>query len=140
MGRGRDQIDHLCEEWAHTRREVVGIREPLRACDYLGAVYSTLGPRRDLHAGSRSISHVVQHFPEVYRGNAALVNTAFHRMPPSLKEIMDWHFTLTHPRSKTLRADLMGVSLRVYWERVNRAKCFVEGALAVVESVRTLSV
>lgn len=135
MARGRDAIDALCDQWAVVRRELIGLRDPVHSSDYLGAVRSTLGQRRDLHAGSRSAGRVEQHFPEVYLGDALAVNRAFQAMSPTLREIMDWHYTLTHPRAKGLRADLMGVSLRVYWERVNRAKCFVEGALAM--NVRT---
>ena len=138
MARNRDQIDQMCEEWARVRRELLGIRHPLKASDYLGPMRSTLGQRRDLHAGARSPGRVDQHFPEVYRpGNQQLVNMAFHRMPPCLAEVMDWHYVLEVPRDKRLRADLMGLSPRVYWERVKRAKTFIEGAVAVVESVRT---
>lgn len=139
MARGRDQIDRMCEDWARVRREILGIRHPLTARDYLGAVRSTLGQQRDLHAGSRSSGRVEQHFPEVYLpGDQQLVNEAFHRMSPTLKEIMDWHYVCEHPRSKTLRADMMGISPRVYWDRVTRAKTFIEGACAIVACVRTL--
>jgi hypothetical protein len=136
----RDHIDQMCEEWARVRRELLGIRRPLRASDYLGPIRCTIGQRRDLHAGSSSTGRVEQHFPEVYMpGNQQLVNTVFHRMPPCLAEIMDWHYVLEVPRDKRLRADQMGLSTRVYWERVRRAKTFIEGAVAIVDSVRTQS-
>jgi hypothetical protein len=139
MGRGRDQIDRLCDEWARVRRELIGLRQPVSAKGYLGAVHCTLGQRRDLHAGARSRGRVEQHFPEVYLpGNEQLVNTAFHRMSPTLAEIMDWHYVLEMPRDKRKRADLMGISPQQYWDRVKRAKTFIEGAVAIVDSVRTL--
>ena len=136
MARGRDQIDLVCEEWARQRRQLLGLREPALASEYLGAVRSTLGGKRGVSA--RSVGRVDQFFPEVYpRGDATVVNVAFHRMAPSLQEIMDVHYAIERPRDKKLRAELMGISRNVYWDRVSRAKCFVDGALSIVESVRT---
>jgi len=131
VARRRDQIDLLLEAWATRRRELVGIRHPLTAREYLGAVKCTLGARRDLHHGSRS-GKVEQAWPEFpYTGDLYLVNLAVKRMPPTLAEIVDWHWTLAVPRDKRLRADLMGISPDQYWKRVARAKEFVAGALAV---------
>lgn len=70
-------------------------------------------------------------------GTQQLVNTAFHRMSPTLQEILDVHYVVQTPRDKRLRADLMGISRNQYWDRVRSAKLFIEGALAIVESVRT---
>jgi hypothetical protein len=135
----RDSTDSIIDEWARVRREVVGIKQPLRSCDYLGSPRCTLGSRGDLHAGARSVGRVEQNWPEFpYRGQAALVNWLFWRASPTFKEMMDWHWTLTHPRSKSMRADLMGLSLRVYWERVARVKAYIDGGLALAESVRTV--
>ena len=120
------------------RRELEGLREPQLATGYLGAVRCTLGERRDLHAGARSAGRVEQHWPEVYPpGIPTLVNAVFKKMPEPLQDVMRWHYVLEQPRSRSLRARLVGLSPRVYWERVGRAKGFVGGALAVVESVRT---
>ena len=139
MGRRRDEIDLLLESWARKRREVLGIRHPLTARDYLGHPRCTLAARRDLHAGSRS-NTLDQHWPEYpYTGDLALVNTAVKQMNPTLREIIDWNWTLEVPRDRRMRADLMGISPRSYWERVKHAKSFIAGALAIVESVRTLS-
>ena len=139
MARGRDRIDLLCLEWGNVRRELLGYALPALAKDQLGSVRCTLAARRDLHHGGTS-GKIEQHFPEYpFRGDAALVNAVFKRMPEALQEIMDAHYTATTPRSKTLRADLMGLSVRVYWERVNRVRATIDGALAIVESVRTLS-
>lgn len=133
---GRDRTDRIIDSWAQVRRELLGYTEPRR---YLGGVRCTLAARRDLHHGARS-GKVEQNWPEFpYQGDAALVNEVFKRMPEALQEIMDAHYVATTPRSKSLRADLMGLSVRVYWERVNRVRAAVDGALAVVESVRTLS-
>jgi hypothetical protein len=101
-------------------------------------MHCTLGARRDLHHGARSTGRVEQHFPEVYPpGIPTLVNAVFKQMPEPLQDVMRWHYVLEVPRSRSLRARLMGMSPRVYWERVGRAKGFVGGALAVVESVRS---
>ena len=141
---GRDRTDRIIDTWAQVRRELLGYSRPRQ---YLGAVRCTLEARRDLHHGARS-GRVEQRWPEFpYQGDAAIVNEVFKRMPEALQEIMDAHYVATTPRSKSLRADLMGLSVRVYWERVNRVRAAVDGALAVVESgmaqdvksVRTLS-
>lgn len=141
---GRDRTDLVIDSWAKVRRELLGYESPRQ---YLGSVRCTLAARRDLHHGQRS-QKVEQHWPEFpYRGDAALVNEVFKRLPESLQEIMDAHYVATTPRSKSLRADLMGLSVRVYWERVNRVRAAVDGALAIIESgmadqsksVRTLS-
>jgi hypothetical protein len=140
MVRRRDAIDQLCYSWARVRRQLLGLSTPLQAREYIGAIRSTLGQRRDLHAGARSPGRVEQHFPEVYVGDIATVNAAYWRMPPVLKETMDWHYVLQEPRSKTVRADLLGISVREYWLRVQRAKTFVEGAFSIVDTVRAESV
>lgn len=135
----RDRIDRICDEWGRVRRELLGYALPALAKDQLGAIRCTLAARRDLHHGGRS-GRIEQHFPEYpFRGDSALVNEVFKRMPEVLQEIADAHYTATTPRSKSMRADLMGLSVRVYWERVNRFRAAVDGAMAVVESVRTLS-
>ena len=137
---GRDSTDRIIDEWARIRREVVGIKHPLRSCDYLGSPRCTLGARGDLHAGARSHGRVDQNWPEFpYVGQPALINWLFWRATPTFKEMMDWHWVLLVPRSKTARADLMGLSTRVYWDRVARVKAYVEGGLVTVESVRTVS-
>jgi hypothetical protein len=136
---GRDRTDRLIDEWAGVRRELLGYSNPKLSKDYLGSMRCTLAARRDLHHGGRS-GKVEQQWPEFpFRGNAAIVNEVFKRLSEPLQEIMDAHWVATTPRSKTLRADLMGLSVRVYWERVNRVRAAVEGGMAVVESVRTLS-
>ena len=135
----RDATDQIIEQWAKIRREVIGIRHPLKTTDYLGAPRCTLSSRRDLHAGASSSGRVEQHFPEVYTGTAALVNWLFWQSKPWMKETFDWHWTLEKPRDKRVRADLMGLSPDTYWKRVARVKCYVEGGLALAESVRTVS-
>lgn len=139
MGKRRDEIDLLLEAWAKRRRELLGIRHPLTAADYLGAPRCTLSARRDLHHGSRS-NKLEQHWPEFpYTGTLFLVNLAVKRMKPTMVEIVDWHWTLEVPRDRRIRADLMGISPTHYWSRVGRAKEFVAGVLAGIESVRSES-
>jgi hypothetical protein len=138
MARKRNAVDLACEEWAVPMRELLGAAQPKLAKDYLGPVRCTLAARRDLHHGARS-GRVEQHFPEYpFRGTAALVNTVYRRMPEPIQEIMVAHYVALTPRSKTLRADLMGISVRDYWNRLGRAKSAVDGALAIVETVCTI--
>jgi hypothetical protein len=136
---GRDRIDRICDEWGRVRRELLGYAVPALAKDQLGAIRCTLAARRDLHHGARG-GKVEQHFPEYpFRGDSAIVNEVYRRLPEVLREIADAHYTATTPRNKALRADLMGLSRQVYWDRVARFRSAVEGAFAIVESVRTHS-
>jgi hypothetical protein len=137
--RGPDDIDVLCRTWARTRREVMGLREPLRASQYLGSVRSTLSSVRDHRGGGVAPTTSTQFYPEVYTGDAALVNYLFHRMPPHLQAIMDLHYVVEEPIDKRARADFAGIPLRVYWSNLGLAKQRVAGALSIVESVRTQS-
>jgi hypothetical protein len=136
MTRRDDLIDSACQEWASAVRHM---EHPTLAKEYVGALRCTLAARRDLHHGSRS-GKIDQQWPEYpFQGTAGLVNVVYRKLPPCLQEIMVAHYVALTPRSKSLRADLMGLSVRLYWERVGRAKSAVSGALAVVESVRTVS-
>jgi hypothetical protein len=138
----RDHIDLLIDEWAAIRREIVGKKLPLRSADYLGAPRCSIGNIRDLHAGSRSDGAFNQRwppFPYERSQNATMINFMFQAMSPTLKEIMDWHWVRTAPRDKRLRAELMGISRTKYWERVDRVKCYIQGGIAVVDCVRTVS-
>ncbi len=146
MGRREDQIDVACKAWAVHRRQLLGLSMPSTSRGYVGALRCTLAARRDLHAGAKSNFANQQHWPEFPYppGDPSLVNTVFKRMPEALQEIMDVHFTVLEPRDKRIRADLLGLSLNVYWDRVARAKERVAGAFDLRaevsrESVSTLS-
>jgi len=137
MARRRDDVDVACEGWAIVMREILGVVEPKLARDYIGALRCTLAARRDLHHGGRG-GRVEQHFPEFpFLGTNAVVNAVYRRMGPTLSEILVAHYVVLAPRSKALRADLMGISHREYWSRLSRAKAAVGGALAIVETVCT---
>ncbi len=129
MARGarNSAIDSLIRDWSVTRRQLVGVDAPELGKEYIGAIRSTLGQRRDLHAGAKS-NKVEQHYPEVYEGDARLVNQAFHRMRPDLKVIMDIHYCAKAPAQ--VKADYLAVSIQAYWNRVNDVRAFVEGYLA----------
>lgn len=120
-------IDAICREWGKVRRQLRGLSEPERARDILGAIRSTLGERRDLHSGARS-NRLEQHWPEVYEGDSAVVNQAFHAMPPRLKVMMEVHFVAHGPVSE--KADLLAMSRDKYFEEVRDVRQFVEGWVA----------
>ena len=135
----RDSADVAAEQWAIPMRELLGVTHPRLAKEYVGALRCTLECRRDLHHGGTS-GKLEVHYPEYpFRGDAALVNAVYRRSPEPIREILVAHYVVLTPRSKTVRADLMGLSARVYWERLARAKAAIFGALAIVESVRTVS-
>lgn len=136
MTRRGDVVDAACEEWAIAVRRFENPRLPK---EYVGSLRCTLAARRDLHHGGRT-GKVEQHWPEYpFQGRAAAVNVVYKRLSDPLQEILIAHYVALTPRSKSLRADLMGLSVRLYWERVGRAKSAVSGALAILETVRTVS-
>jgi hypothetical protein len=125
------QVDLKIKEWAKTRRQLVGVDDPKKSKDFIGALRCTLAHRRDLHAGSKSNTLDIQ-WPEVYEGESAIINRAFHRMRPWLKVVMDTHFVANaDPRVK---ADFLAISLQSYWREVNDVRTFVEGYLASHDS------
>lgn len=120
-------IDNLCREWGKIRRQVVGVDDPKVAKEYIGSLRSTLGERRDLHAGSRS-NKVEQHWPEVYTGDSYAVNQAFHSLSPFLRVVMEIHYCANAPAK--VKAEFLCVSLDKYWREVNIVRAFVDGFLA----------
>lgn len=126
MGRKRDETDLLCEAWARTRRELLGLHEPAYASGYLGALRSTLGRVKDCADGSSGA--IPQHYPEVYTGPAFHVNRAYWRMPPLLKAVMDLHYARHGPDARKARA--LGVTRREYFALVSKVKDSVERHLA----------
>lgn len=128
MAKGNDAVDVLCYRWAATRRQLLGLTNPQLAKQYLGAIRSTLGSVQRLHDGAGSFTAREQHFPEVYEGDALLVNLAFKRMAPTLRTFMDLHFALG--RGAVKRADLLGIGRSHYWQQVRAVKRFVEGYVA----------
>ena len=129
MATQRDWIDQELERWARIWRELNGYADPRTSAGFLGAMRCTLGARRDLHSGSTT-NWQDQHWPEVYTGRSLLVNQAVHRMAKPLQEIVVANYVALVPRNRTVRADLMGLSRKCYFERLGRAKAFVEGALS----------
>lgn len=123
-----DATDHLCMRWAATRRELLGLAHPRRAQEFVGAIRCSLGNVQRHHDGASSFTPREQNFPEVYVGDALLVNLAVKRMPPDLRAFMDLHFTLG--RGANRRMELLGIPRGQYWRRVNDAKRFIEGYLA----------
>ena len=137
MARGRDSIDLLCEDWARVKRQLMGLRKPLTASEYLGPLRSTLGQRRDLHAGARSPGRVEQHFPEVFtKPEQHIVNAVFKSLPEPLADVFVAHYVFEHPRDKHVRAELMGISRNTYWDRLRCAKARIEGALVMISNAQ----
>ena len=129
MGRRRDDaIDLACRRWAAERRKLLGLDHPQKAREFLGAVRSTLGQRRDLHAGSTSVGRIEQHFPEVYTGDAFDVNRAYWLARPRVKAMLDVHYVARAPIA--VKAGWMAVSVPQYFVELKVAKAFVEGRLA----------
>ena len=129
MGRRRtDSIDLACRQWAQDRRKFLGLDEFRTAREMVGALKSTLGARRDLHAGSTSTGRVEQHWPEVYSTDDSLrVAQAYQRARPELKAVLEVHYLARAPAE--FKAESLAMSVRAYWNRVAIAKAFVEAWL-----------
>jgi len=118
-----DAVDLMCELWAQTRREVLGLRDPPLACQYLGAIRSTLAAVKEMHDGTDQ-GQLKQHFPEVYVGRSFWVNQGFHRMPPDLKSVIDAHYTCKAPPYRARK--ILGLGRVAYPEKLARAKSAIE--------------
>lgn len=127
MARKQDAVDRACEQWAYVRREIDSgaFRE---SGDWLGACRCTLAEKRDLHAGSTSSGRVVQHFPEVHEDEALTVARALQHMRYSLREIIYAHYVVRAPVK--VKIERLGIGPRLYWDRLSRAKAFIDGWLA----------
>ncbi len=133
MGRRRaDWVDSACRDWAAVRRHLLGLDDPemrgATAAQFLGAVRSTLGARRDLHSGARSIGRVEQHYPEVYVGQALDVHRAYQSMRIELRNMLDVHYVARAPVED--KAQALAMSRAKYWQRVAVAKAYVEAWLS----------
>ena len=122
MARKRDRIDLACEQWAAIRRQI-DAGEFKHASDQLGATRCTLAEKRDLHHGSRT-QKPVQHWPEVMTGDALAVARAWHRMNLTLREILAVHYGVRAPSK--VKVARLGIGPRLYWDRLARAKTYVE--------------
>lgn len=130
MGRRRrDDVDVACEEWAKPRRRMMGLEEFRTAREIMGAIRSTLGQRRDLHAGAKTNGVVVQEFPELYITHTQReVNAAYWASPPDLKDVMDVHYVARGPLD--FKAEALAMSQPTYSSRVREVRAFVRAWLA----------
>lgn len=124
MSRRRgDVTDLLCQRWAAERRKVLGLAEPDRAREMVGAPRCTLAERAMLTGGGGPR----QHFPEVYTGDALIVHRAFKAMPESVGQVFEVHYVSSAPAK--VKAHELRMALRAYWERVGQGKAIVESFL-----------
>jgi hypothetical protein len=130
MARKRDAIDESCEEWARVQRELQAGAECIT---YLGRPRCTLSERRDLHHGSSSAGNVTQHFPEVHTDKGWAVSRAYQHMSLSLREILFVHYAV--PAPVKVKIERLGIGPRMYWDRLARAKAYVDGWLASIADV-----
>jgi hypothetical protein len=135
MGRPSNNayIDSVCREWGRVRRQLVGFDDPKLAKEYIGALRCTLAERRDLHSGSKS-GKIDLHWPEVYEGRARLVNAAFMALDPFYRLVMDLQYA-AHV-DPCVKADMLHIGVRTYWQKVADVRQFVDGFLAAIEAAK----
>lgn len=136
MARKNDSLDIVIHRWATTRRGLLGVRDSDQAWphgwQWLGAPDCTLASVKDHQDGAGATGAVKQHFPEVYTGIEFHINRAFNHMNGTLREIMDAHYTF---KTRTVKVKLvrLGITNYDYWDRVKRARLWVESWLAAVK-------
>lgn len=118
-----DPLDLLFEQWARTRREVIGLAEPQLSRHIVGPKVSVAGKTPGSSTGTES-----QTFPEVYEGEALIVNLAWQRMTPDERDVVDKRYAFKYSGERAARA--LGISKREFWYRLSEAKKFLSGYLA----------
>lgn len=94
---------------------------------------SVLGRIKAQREGAHSGGPVRQVFPEVYRGDGLLVQRALHFGDGVMRETAAAHYLVPPPpRGPTARvkAELLGLSVRTYWVRVDGLHSYLAGWLA----------
>ena len=140
--RRRTSLDVALEEWARIARELYGVTDPKTAGGYLGAVRCTLAARRDLHHGARSgvVSQQWPAFPfERATEDACLVHACFRVIPDPLAEVVVANYIPLEPKSRQLRAELLGLSRPDYYARLDRAREHLCGYMSAVKGLRKVS-
>ena len=132
--RRRDAVDLAVSRWAAVQRQLQGLVEQR---GFLGPMRCTLAARRDLHHASKGtrIDQAWPEFPYAPGTDEWVINQAYRRMAEPLAEIVVAHWVVLEPRDKGIRAELLGLSRRVYWERVGRAREYMAGVLAGASAV-----
>lgn len=134
--RAPDEVDAACLEWAKGRRKQLNLDDPRmeRAAsrEFIGAVRSTLGQRRDLHAGATTTRADV-HCPEgFYEGTALVVQRAYRRMRPFARAVLETQYVFKAPA--TVKAELLAMDVVTYYRHLNHVKGIVLGWLMQSDS------
>ncbi len=131
----RDQIDLWCDQWAVTRRKILGIIDPnrLEPHERLGKLKSTLGVVKSDAEGAahRTAGH---DFPEVYLGTALLIHRGFCSMQDgTYRQVMDAHYVWRELPVK-VKASYLGLGESRYWEIVGAVKGYIQGFVRAVNA------
>jgi ATP-dependent DNA helicase RecG len=112
--RGPDEVDVACYQWAKGRRKQLGLDDPrmerAAAQEFIGALRSTLGQRRDLHSGATTTRADI-HCPEgFYSDKGLLVNLAFKTLTPFEQAVMEMQYVFKSKADE--KAEVMGAFKR----------------------------
>ena len=128
MGRTRHDEDlyQLAMHWASTRRELLGLRSPKLQSEFVGAIRCSLRNLQRHGDGASAYTTREQFFPEVYVGDAFLLNQAFKAMPPEIAAVWEAHYVL--PKITALqKAEMLYISTATYMTRLAEARAFARG-------------
>lgn len=96
--------------------------------DWVGAIRCTLSAVRDHHDAAASGTAPAQHYPELFHDDLSYrVNRAVQHMAPELREAAIARYVAHGPIG--LKLEALGVPSSTFWERVGRAKTYVEAWL-----------
>lgn len=130
----KDEVDLWCEQWASQRRKILGI-SPLEPKDRVGKLTSTLGAVREEGEGA-SQGTSTQKFPEVYIGDALLVNLAWKSMESAWRHTMEAHYVYVHDHrgdriKARAKANALEISLPTYWKHITFSKNYVHSYVMI---------
>jgi hypothetical protein len=122
-----DSIDALWLLWAPQRRKVLGFSGLVHCSEYLGPQSSIAGKIKDDAYGA-GYSVASQQWPEVFTGDALVVNQAWHAMPELPRVVADMRWVVRGP--VTLKVAYIGIDKREFWRKVDFCKTWLSAWIA----------
>lgn len=112
-----DWIDLICNDWAREKRKYLGMLLPhtMKAKERIGALKCNLG-RMIVEGPAASQSTASRGYPEVFIGDAIIVNQIWHGMPQGIKKILMWSHYVLHEIPVTDLATAMHLDKESYYQ------------------------
>lgn len=125
-----DWIDLICNDWAREKRKYLGIVLPkhLMPNERIGKLRCTLGA---MIAEGPGAGHSTggRNYPEVFTGDAVVVNQIWHAMPQGLKKLIIWAHYVFHEVPVTVIAQEFQIDKEGYYQNFNAVKADLDAQL-----------